>query len=64
MKLWFDRNKLWLACCLSLLLIGVGCSAIYWPSGFIVVGGLIWLDLFVTDLVVHLKMERSDGSSR
>ena len=67
-KLWFLKSRTFLVCCFSLLLIGIGCSAIYWPSGLIVVGGLLWFDLFVTDLVIHLKMEfsgeRNDGSSR
>lgn len=42
----------------SLLLIGAACSVIYWPSGLLVVGGLIWLDLFVTDLIIQIRMER------
>lgn len=45
--------------CFSLLLIGVACSAIYWPSGLLAVGGLIWLDLFVSDLIVQVKMDLS-----
>lgn len=48
--------------CFSLLLIGVACFAIYWPAGLLVVGGLIWLDLFVTDLIVQVKMELSGRS--
>lgn len=47
---------------LSLVLIGVGAFAIYWPTGFLVVGGLLWLDCFITDFVFLLKKtEDLDG---
>lgn len=41
----------------SLLLIGVASSSIYWPSGLLIVGGLMWLDLFLTDLIGLLKID-------
>ena len=44
--------------CLSLLMIGVACSSIYWPAGLLVVGGLIWLDLFLADLIYVIKSNR------
>lgn len=40
---------------LSLLLIGIGAFAIYWPVSFLVVGGLLWLDLFITDFILLLR---------
>jgi hypothetical protein len=30
---------------LSLACIGAGCAAIYWPSGLIAIGLLLWIDL-------------------
>ncbi len=42
----------------SILLIGVACFAIYWPAGLIVVGGLLWLDLFLTDFIYVIKSDR------
>jgi len=56
-KLPFPIYKLALYC-FSLLLIGVASSAIYWPAGFIIVGGLLWLDLFLTDFIYVIKSDR------
>ena len=42
----------------SILLIGVACFAIYWPAGLMVIGGLLWLDLFLTDLIYVIKSDR------
>jgi len=63
---WIAAHRMVVANCVSLLLIGVACSAIYWPAGLLVVGGLLWIDLFITDLIIQLKMERheDDGRSR
>lgn len=63
-----DRHGKYLIYWVSLLMIGIACSAIYWPAGLLVVGGLLWLDLFVTDLIVTLKFDlqgrREDVRSR
>lgn len=41
----------------ALAAIGLASSSIYWPSGFLIVGGLVWLDLFVSNLIMLLKMD-------
>lgn len=64
---WIIQNRMVVANIASLLMMGVACSAIYWPAGLLVVGGLLWIDLFVTDLIDQLKTEgrrEDDGRSR
>lgn len=45
---------------LSLVMIGLASSAIYWPSGLLIVGVMMWLDLFVTSLIVLLKRDLTE----